>query len=47
MFKSQLLATKCVFKQQDLQMFQLKYLQIWVILTHLKAWVAVARHNLM
>ena len=35
-----LLETKCVFKYQDLQMVDIK-----VILTHLKLWVAVARHN--
>ena len=37
-----------VFKHQDLQMFDLKWLQIWVGLmyTHLKLWVAIARHDL-
>ena len=35
------------FKHQYLQMFYLKLIKkIWVVLTHLKLWVTVARHNL-
>ena len=40
--KLQLVGMKRVFKQ-DLQMFGLKLLQISIIFTHLKLWVAVAR----
>ena len=36
---------KCVFEHAELQMFDLKLLQIWVIFTHLELWVVVARHN--
>ena len=34
-----------MFKYQDLKMFRLKLNTIWTIFTHLKLWVAVARHN--
>ena len=34
-----------MFKHQDLQMFTLKLNNYRVIFTHLKLWVAVARHN--
>ena len=43
--KSLLLGTKFVFKHQDSQIFGPKIKQIRVIFTHLKLWVAVARHN--
>ena len=35
---------KWVFKHHILQMFVIK-LNTWVIFTHLKLWVAAARHN--
>ena len=35
-----------VFKNPKLQMFGLKVTHVRVICTHLKLWVAVARHNL-
>ena len=34
-----------VFLRVNFQMFGLKFLQIWVISTHLKLWMAAARHN--
>ena len=34
-----------MFKQQYLQKTCFKSNKVWVILTHLKLWVAVARHN--
>ena len=34
-----------VFEHQDLQMFLCEIKQIWVISTHLKLWVAVAKVN--
>ena len=37
---------KCEFKHQDLQMFWSQIKQICVIFTHLKLWIAVARHTL-
>ena len=36
---------KLMFNHQYLQMFAFKLNKITVILTHLKLWVAVARHN--
>ena len=34
----------CVYNQQDLQMFDLKLDKYELIFTHLKLWVALARH---
>ena len=45
--KLQLLWMKCMFQQQYLQMFGHKLLQIQVISTHLKLWIAEAKHNFM
>ena len=43
--KSQLLGIKGLFKHQYLQILGFKLLQILPIFTHLKLWVAVARHT--
>ena len=44
--KSLSLVMKCVFRHHDLHMFGLKLNEINIIIfTHLKLWVAVARHN--
>ena len=36
---------KCVFENQNLQKISSQIERILVIFTHLKLWVAVARHN--
>ena len=43
--KSQLLGTKCVLEHPRFANDWSKIIQIWVIFTHLKLWVAIARHN--
>ena len=41
----ELLGKRRVFNHQDLKMVGTQIKQIWIIFTHLKLWVAVARHN--
>ena len=39
------LKKKCDINQQDLKRIDRHFFQIWIIFTHLKLWIASARHN--
>ena len=40
-----MLKIKCDINQQDLKKSWPSFFQIWIIFTHLKLWIASARHN--